>query len=134
MFAHLRTLGANVGITFRDITLLSNSRLALEASEYAKDQGVFDRFHDTMFRAYFNDGKDIGSAAVILEVGEGVGINAGALKKELDRGTYAVRLQEMRRQAENHGVSAVPTFVINSKEKLVGVQPLEVFREFLERQ
>ena len=134
MFDHVRKVGANVGVTFGDVKLLANSRLALEASEYAKDHGVFDQLHDKMFRAYFNYGEDIGSLAVILKSAMALGIDADELKKALDQGTYTVRLQKMRTHAEKHAVSAVPTFVINGKEKLVGVKTIDEFRKILERQ
>ena len=131
MFAHMRSVGAQVGITFGNLTLLSNSHVALQASEFAKEHGLFNRFHEEIFRAYFNEGKDIGSLAVVIEVATAVGIDAEKLEKALEQGTYTDRLQEMRKQAEEYGVSAVPTFIVNGTEKIVGVKSVEEFREVL---
>jgi predicted DsbA family dithiol-disulfide isomerase len=55
MFDNLRRSGKDFGIVFGDRTLLSNSRLSLEASEYARDMGLYDQFHDRIFHAYFTE-------------------------------------------------------------------------------
>jgi len=33
---------------------ISNSRLSLEAGEFAKEQGRFDKFHHAVFETYFS--------------------------------------------------------------------------------
>jgi hypothetical protein len=43
MYDQLRQRGKEFNIVFADRTLLSNSRLALEASEYARDRGKYCR-------------------------------------------------------------------------------------------
>jgi predicted DsbA family dithiol-disulfide isomerase len=53
MYDPLRQRGIEFNIVFADRTLLSNSRLALEASEYARDKGKYERFHENMFLGYF---------------------------------------------------------------------------------
>ena len=42
MYDQLRQRGKEFNIVFADRTLLSNSRLALEASEYARDKGKYE--------------------------------------------------------------------------------------------
>ena len=49
MHEQLRQRGKEFGIIFGNRTVLSNSRLALEASEYARDMGKYESFHEAMF-------------------------------------------------------------------------------------
>ncbi len=61
-YNQLRERGKEVGVVFGTHTLLSNSRLALMASEYARDKNRYDSFHENIFHAYFTEGLDIGKA------------------------------------------------------------------------
>jgi hypothetical protein len=51
MFDALRQRGKEFGIVFGDCSVLSNSRLSLEASEYARDMGKYEQFHEKIFHA-----------------------------------------------------------------------------------
>ena len=55
MYINLRRSGARFGITFSDVTVLSNSRMSLEAGEFARDHGMFDKFHEQIFYQYFTE-------------------------------------------------------------------------------
>ena len=133
MYRDLRRSGAQYGITFGDVKLLSNSRLSLEAGEYARDRGRFDEFHEEIFRAYFTQVKDIGRMDVIAEAARAAGLATDELQAALDAGRYRSRLQAAQIESERYGITGVPAFIIEEKYKLVGAQPLEVFREALAR-
>jgi predicted DsbA family dithiol-disulfide isomerase len=132
MYQDLRRSGAQYGITFGDVKLLSNSRLSLEAGEYARDHGRFHAFHEEIFRAYFTGVKDIGRIEVILEAACSAGLDTEALATALREGRYRARLREAQEESERYGVTGVPAFIVEDKYKIVGAQPLEVFREVLE--
>jgi len=131
LYSNLRARSALLGIAFGDVRLLSNSRKALEAADYARDPGRFDAFHHAVFRSYFTDVQDIGSAEVLRAVAESVGLNAAGLQKALDEGRYLPRITAVSREASACGFSGVPTFVIAHHATIVGAQPLEVFRQAL---
>jgi len=131
MMQNLRSMGAPFGIIFSDITTISNSRLALQAAEFSKDQGRFDAFHDAVLQAYFAAGMDIGDREVIAQLGRDAGLDVPALEKALDEGTYLFRLNEMQDEASRAGVTGVPTFLLGPQRTIVGAQPIEVFRKTL---
>jgi predicted DsbA family dithiol-disulfide isomerase len=133
MYQNLRRSGAHYGITFGDVKLLSNSRLSLEAGEYARDHGRFHEFHEKIFRAYFTEVKDIGRMEVILEAARSAGLDTQVLAAALREGRYRARLQEVQQESERYGVTGVPAFIVEEQYKIVGAQPLEVFRETLRR-
>jgi len=116
-------------VRFGAQTLLSNSRQALEAGEFAKEHGGYHEFHDAMFKAYFTDLKDIGRREVVFDAAREAGLDGRDLNAALDAGTYLPRLAETTRLARENQVKAAPTFFIEGGGKITGAQPLETFRK-----
>ena len=108
-----------LGVHFGELSLLSNSRMALEASEYARDAGCFDSFHDRIFRAYFTETRDIGDVDVLLELAQEEDLDTADLRVALQEGRYTSRLNETRREGQQLGINAVPTFIINGKFRIL---------------
>jgi predicted DsbA family dithiol-disulfide isomerase len=131
MMEHLRAMGAPFGIAFVDRPILSNSRLALLAAEFARDQGTFQAFHDAVFAAYFSHGLDIGELDVLRQIASDVGIDADALAGAVKSGKYLPTLERTKEDAARLGVTGVPTFFIDNKRSIVGAQSLDVFRKTL---
>jgi len=129
MYDHIRQRGKEFSITFGDVTLLPNSRLALEASEYAREMGKYESFHENMFRFYFTEAYDIGSIGVITSVATESGLDAGGMMNAISEKRYRPRLTQARQEGEKINLAGVPTFIVNEKHKIVGAQPVEVFKE-----
>ncbi len=121
----------NLGVDFQERSLLSNSRLALQASEYARDIGVFDSFHHRIFKAYFSEKLDIGAIDVLMGVAQEENLNLVDFRAALEQGRYASRLEDARNEGGRLGINAVPTFIINEKHRIVGAQSLDLFRDRL---
>ena len=131
MTRRLNSMGAPFGLTFQKIVNISNSRLSLEGGEFAKKQGRFDEFHHAVFETYFSQGKDIGDMAVLEQIGKGSGLDTAALRSALKTGKYREQLDMLKEEAAGLSVTAAPTFIINNTDRIVGAQPIEVFRERL---
>jgi predicted DsbA family dithiol-disulfide isomerase len=132
-YDQLRMRGKEVGVVFGTHTLLSNSRLALIASEYARDEGRYDSFHENMFHAYFTEGLDIGNLKVIADVAGKSGLDEKETLNAVHDGRYASRLNEARKEASLIGLTGVPLFIIENKHKITGAQPIETFRDLLDK-
>ena len=131
IYENLRRMGAPLGIVFGEVSVTPNSHLALEAAEYARDHGRFESFHERTFRAYFNEGRDIGKIDVVLDLARKDDLDPRDLAEALRGRRFSQRLIDARREGERLGVRAVPTFIIDDKHTIVGVQPLEVMRDRL---
>ncbi len=131
MTRRLNSMGAPFGLTFQKIVNIANSRLSLEAGEFAREQGRFEQFHHAVFQAYFSQGLDIGSIEVLKQIGKETGLDAGALEKAVQTGTFRQAREEAKNEAVRLGITAAPTFIFNEKDRIVGAQPIEVFRERL---
>ncbi len=129
----LRERGKEFGIGFGNRTLLSNSRLALEASEYARDKGRYDSFHENVFHSYFAEAKDIGKIEVLSEIARKCDLDENEMRKAIKEGAYVSKLEEAREEALKINLTGVPTFIINNKYKIVGAQPIDLFRDFFNK-
>jgi predicted DsbA family dithiol-disulfide isomerase len=132
-YEQLRARGNEVGIVFNTHTLLSNSRLALMASEYARDMNKYDAFHENIFHAYFTESLDIGNPDVIAAVATKSGLDSKKTLAAAGDGRYASRLDDVKREGQLLGLTGIPLFIINNQYKIVGAQPLEVFRDFFDK-
>jgi predicted DsbA family dithiol-disulfide isomerase len=132
-YDQLRARGKEVGVVFGTHTLLSNSRSALMASEYARDQGRYDAFHENMFHAYFTEGLDIGNLKVIADVAKKSGLDEKETLRAVRDGHYASRLNEARKEGQLIGLTGVPLFIIENKYQIIGAQPIETFRNLLDK-
>jgi predicted DsbA family dithiol-disulfide isomerase len=128
---NLRAMGAPFGITFVDRPLLSNSRLALQAAEFAREHDLFEPFHAALFAASFSHGLDIGDIDVLAMIAHEAGLDDEAMKRALEDGKYLPRLEAVKEEAAIRGVTGVPAFFIGDKKSVVGAQPLDVFRKAL---
>ncbi len=133
MINHFQQRGDEFGLEFGNLSMLSNSRLALEASEYARDMGKHDGFHEAMFQAYFTDALDIGKWDVISRIAEHCDLDAEDMIKAVREGRYRERLAQVRQDAGKIGLTGVPTFIIEGQYKVVGAQPVGVFIDIFEK-
>ena len=129
MMTALRTKGAEFGVEFCERPLLANSRLAIEAAEYARDKGLHSAFSEKVFQAYFTYGRNIGELDVILEVASAAGLDREEVHRAISDGAYAPRRIQIAEEAKRLRIDSVPTFIINDRHQLVGAQPNEAFRK-----
>jgi predicted DsbA family dithiol-disulfide isomerase len=132
IWRNILSLAEGISLEMRPPVVLTNSLMALEATEYAKDQGQAEPFSRAVYRAYFQEGKNIGDLAVLLALAESVGLSPAEVQEHLQAGTYSARLQAAHQEARTLGVSGVPTFVVGPAQ-IVGAQSPEVFVNMLKR-
>lgn len=135
MQALLMQIAADEGIELASPRRLSNSRLALEAAEYARDQSpdAFEMLHRALFRAYFVEGRDLGEPETVLALGEAAGLDRAALAKALEERRYAAQVDAWVGWAREHGIGGTPTFLFDGRFALTGAQEYLVFADIARR-
>lgn len=128
--ASVYPMARSLGMTLRLPPVQPRSRKALEAAEFAREVGVYDRMHTALFRAFFEDGRDIGDVGVLLGVGESVGLDGEELRKALEEGRYTEKVIGDEELARKLGVDSVPTMFVapdgappQTGERITGAQP-----------
>jgi predicted DsbA family dithiol-disulfide isomerase len=109
-----------------------DSASALEGAEFAREQGKFAVYHDVVFAAVFEEGKDIGDLLTLLGLAERIGLAVTALEQALKAGTFTARVKETEAEAATFGVVGYPTFMLGAFP-LIGIQPAETMQLLLQR-
>ena len=110
-----------------------NSRPALVGAKFAEAQGVGEAYHNAMFRAYWQDAKNIEDVDVLVEVATAVGLNRDEFLAALDDPQYQNAMLADVQQAFQYGLSGVPAMVYNNKYLVTGAQPYELLVEVAEK-
>lgn len=91
------------------------SHNALEAAEHAKTQGVFDAFNERMYRAFWEEGREINHMDVIRELGADL-MDADALIEAVAEKRYADKIVPFDDAAYDAGIFNVPTYIIDGRK------------------
>lgn len=142
----LSSIANQYDMEFVSTKRIYNTRLAHEATEYAREhgnparfnspiqrdeRGKANEFHHVVFRKVYAEGQDISQWDVLRSAAEEVGLNADEMQHQVESGKYTSNVEEQVRWAYQIGVTGVPTYVIDDRYAIVGAQPYEVFRDAL---
>jgi predicted DsbA family dithiol-disulfide isomerase len=129
----LRQIAESYGMKFVSTTRIYNTRLAHEATEYARVRGKGNEFHKVVFRKVYAEGGDPSQWEVLRSAAEEVGLDADEMQREVEAEKYMAEVVDKVRWAYQIGVTGVPTYVIDNHYAIVGAQPYEVFKNVLEQ-
>ena len=128
------------GMTLRLPPLQPRSRLAHEATEFARDRGKADAMRHAIFVAFFEKGRDIGDPDVLGELGEQLDIHPTGVKRALEAKTYTERVLRDEREAHEIGLQGVPAMMLSrpiqeKRERFLisGAQPVDNLRAAVTR-
>jgi predicted DsbA family dithiol-disulfide isomerase len=127
----LRSMANAYGMEFVSTERIYNTRLAHEATEFAREHGRAIEFHKIIFRNVYAEGKDISQWDTVRSAAQEAGLDDEAMQRDVESGRYTESVNEQVQWAYQIGVSGVPTYVINDRYALVGAQPYEVFKSAL---
>jgi predicted DsbA family dithiol-disulfide isomerase len=128
----ISTMATETGITMRPPSVLTNSHNALATCEYALEAGKGEDFEERVFRAYFEDGWNIGDVEVLKKLAGEVGLDPEKIGEAIASPQVQLKLKNNALIAHQHGVSGVPTFFIGNYP-LVGAQSEDAMRKILAR-
>jgi predicted DsbA family dithiol-disulfide isomerase len=120
-----------VGLKLMRSPLIPCSLPAFEVAEYAKGQGKFDQFHRAVFKAYWEEAKNIGLRDILLQIAGESGLDTREVASCLDEGRYTKLIRKQSDEAKQLGINGIPAFVIGSC-LIEGAQPYSVFQGVFE--
>ena len=120
-----------VGLKLTRSSVVPCSLPALEVAEYAKGQGKFDQFHQAVFKAYWEEAKNIGLRDILLQIAQESGLDTAEVVSCLDEDRYTTLIKKQSEEAKQSGISGIPAFVIGSY-LIEGAQPYSVFQGVFE--
>jgi protein-disulfide isomerase len=83
---------------------------AAQAAEWARGQGIFWKFHDTLYAS----ARDL-SPGALASYARGLGADGDALEAALESGAFKGRVQASREEARRGGIRATPTLFFDGR-------------------
>lgn len=134
MFQTATGMAAEIGLKFNlEASVTANSFMAHRLIQLAKSKGLGNEIEEALFKAHFEDTKNIDDPEVLQELATSIGLNAAEVKTTLAGDDFAYEVKQDEMEARNIGVRGVPFFVFDDKYAISGAQPTEAFLETLEK-
>lgn len=112
-------------ITRAPNTLLSHRLIALTPDSHK------EAMIDAVYAAYFEQGRDIGDLAMLLDLAGAVGLDREAMRALLLSDAGEEQVLADAAWARHAGISGVPFFIVNDKYAWSGAQPPEAILQML---
>jgi predicted DsbA family dithiol-disulfide isomerase len=109
-----------------------NTVLAQRLVLNAESRGRGEDLIRVLFRALFEEGRDIGHLATLSELAEAAGIERKEAESFLQGSDRASEIIDAHRRAERLGVRGVPVFIVDREHAIAGAQPPEVLAGLLD--
>lgn len=125
-----------VGLPFVAPSRVPNSRRALASSEWVRRHSsapVHGALHRSLFSAVFVDGLAIDDAEVVDALVAAAGADAGACRAAVDWGSMDAVLAASRDEAYDHGITGTPSWLVDGRLVIAGLQPFETFDRLVTR-
>ncbi|BCJ38844.1 DSBA oxidoreductase [Actinocatenispora thailandica] len=129
----LTELGRAAGLDYRFADAQHvNTFPAHRLAWYAEREGYGIAVADGLFRAYFTEGRNVADPAVLLEVGVAAGLEREALSAFLDSEEGNAEVAAELAEAQQLGITGVPTYVLAGKYAVSGAQEPDTLLEVLD--
>ncbi len=133
MSERLRQMAHEAGMEMVIPDLIPNSRRALEASEYARENGVHEAFHQAVFRKFYGEGQDMNDWPVLRAAAVETGLHPDEMQQHTTAGRFQPIVEGHHNRALQMGITGVPAFIFNQQYAILGAQPYEVFQQAMAR-
>jgi predicted DsbA family dithiol-disulfide isomerase len=128
---HLNEMAKELGLKLKRSPVVPCSRPALEIAEYAKQLGKFDQFHLAVFKAYWEEARNIGVRSVIRDIARESGLDPNEVDRCLNEGRFTETIIAQSEDAKQSGINGIPAYVVGDY-LIEGVQPYRFFQEVIE--
>ena len=110
---------------------LINARPALQAAEFAREQGRFDAMHHELLKTYWDEGRDVSDLSVLRDVAARAGVDVAGMESAIKANRFGDYLDARRAEAEELGINGIPAHVIADRYLVTGAQPYDLFERVM---
>jgi predicted DsbA family dithiol-disulfide isomerase len=127
IYERVTGVGQEVGIdfAFERIARQPNTVVAHSLIAVAEAGEAQDRMVETLFKAYFLEGKDLTDAIQLMEVAVTAGMTPELAKQTLEDAALHTQTLDSDKAAREMGITGVPFFIFNRKVGLSGAHESE---------
>lgn len=135
MFARVEAAARQSGIEldFAKVRRAVSTVGAHTLLRHARVRGTQGAFVKALFAAYFLEGQDVSDATLLAALATQHGFEGGEAARLLGDEGELERTRVEAAEAARAGVGGVPFTVVGGRHAVAGAQPVEVFRQAIER-
>lgn len=122
---------AGLALNLESITRTPNTVDAHRLIHWAGLEGRQTAAVSRLFKAYFENGQDIGDGEVLLDIAAGIGLDREMIARLLATDADIGEIRARDAHARARGVTGVPTFVVANTHVLQGAQPTELWNKVI---
>lgn len=120
-------VGEGIEFAFERVEKTPNTVQSHRLVKFAGERGMQDQMVERLFKAVFEEGRDIGDQDVLIEEAVKIGLPEDAARHYLQSDQDMDDIQQADAYARQLGIQGVPCFIVNRKYAISGAQPPEVF-------
>ncbi|KAK2753698.1 hypothetical protein FQN55_000061 [Onygenales sp. PD_40] len=134
--SRLAAAGAAEGISFKFGGKTGYTRDSHRVIQLGKERGggrLQTRVVEELFKAYFENERDISDRGVLVEAAVGAGLEEGDVRGWLEGEGGGETVDREVRESVRRGISGVPYFMVQGGHRVEGAEGPEAFLEVFER-
>ena len=125
---HIAKAGREVGLNYNfDDMKLGDTETAHQIMQYAKKHRKDHELIMRYFKAYFEEGLNIGDPEELLRIAEDIGLDLTDLNHELANGSLKAEMLKDEAEAHSLRINGVPHFIFDRKYSISGAQDPKYF-------
>ena len=121
-----------VAFAFDRMPRTPNTMLAHRLILFAEESGADDAVIRALFRALFQEGRDVSRPEVLATIAEEAGLELDQVQAFLSGDRLAREVIAAHQQAERAGIHGVPVFIVEREHAITGAQPPEILADLLD--
>ncbi|WP_373050344.1 DsbA family oxidoreductase [Thalassovita aquimarina] len=123
---------AGLTINFDAIERTPNTLNAHRLIHWAAIEGRQTAAVSALFRAYFQEGCDIGDRDTLADIADSIGMDAAVARRLLESDADEQNIRDRDTAAREMGVNSVPTFIVASQHAVPGAQPTDLWLKVID--
>jgi predicted DsbA family dithiol-disulfide isomerase len=121
----------NIPYRFDAVTHRPNSFDAHRLVRWAQGQGKGGAAKEALFRAYFNEARDVGDHGVLTDIARQIDLDADIVADLLKSGADTDVVREEAETFRQMGIAGVPTYIANRRVAVQGAESAEKLARFI---
>lgn len=126
-------MAAETGLPLNPGDRAYSPRLAQELTRWAASKGPWFDFFHAVYVACYAEGKNISDISVLCDIAESVGLPGEEAKEALETRAYKAAVDEDWEESRQHGISAIPAFIMGGAKLVNGAATYEEIAAFMDK-
>ena len=125
--------GEAIAFAFDRIAKTPNTIDSHRLIRWAGNDGLQDEIVEALFKAYFEDGRDIGNLDILVEIAGETGMDSALVADLLEEDADRALIEREDELAHRMGISGVPTFIFANKYTVSGAHEPETLVQVIDK-